>query len=190
MIRDVSATPKIADILASPLTFPVVQSAIGAALGVAAHKFVWPLTERIMKLLSPSTILSGPFGSLSLTAKILKAPLVCVLGPVIEEVVFRGNLQEILKGKFASFFVGQGFSNSAALKAARVASVFFTAIIFGLAHFANALRYWCNPMFFLPQVVATTILGFMFGAAKELTGELHMSTAMHASHNAVVWTLS
>ncbi len=174
---------EIKDVMVSPFS----QTLIGAGLGIAAHRAYMPLTERIVKFLCPSAVSLNPFSSLSLSDKIFLTPFICILGPALEEIMFRGSLQEILQEKFESFFIGQDFSDSAALTAARVASVFFTAIIFGLVHFTNAIFFWCNPILFLPQVVAATIMGLMFGLAKELTGELHMPIAMHVGNNTLAW---
>lgn len=54
-------------------------------------------------------------------------------------------------------------------------------------HFSNALVFWCNPILFLPQVVAATIMGLMFGLAKEFTGDLYMPIGMHMGNNTLAW---
>ena len=177
------ATQKIKDIVTSPLG----QTVIGFGLGMGAHRIYGPLTEKIVKALGVSAILPDPFRDLHLPYKIFLAPFVCVLGPILEEKMFRGDLQETLKDKFEFFYLNRGFSYSAANTAARVTSVLFGSIIFGLIHFTNAIVFWCNPVLFLPQVVAATIMGLIFGLAKELSGELDMPVAMHVGNNTLAW---
>jgi membrane protease YdiL (CAAX protease family) len=101
--------------------------------------------------------------------------------------MFRGDLQGALKDKLHSFYENIGFSNPDATIASRVTSVFFTSVIFGLLHFTNAIMFWCNPILFLPQVVAATTMGLMFSLAKEFSGELHMPIGMHIGNNTIAW---
>jgi len=169
------------------LTSPVGQGLIGFGFGVCAHKIYEPLTEEIVKFLGVSTILPDPFSDLGLGCKILLTPFICVLGPYLEEKMFREDLQGMLKDKFKSFYVHRGFSDSGANTAACVTSVFFSSVIFGLTHFSNAIVFWCNPVLFLPQVVAATIMGLILGLAKEFSGELHMHFGFHIGNNTLAW---
>ena len=178
-----TATQKIKD----AVTSPVGQGVIGFGLGVGAHKIYGPLTDKIVKFLGVSTILPDPFSGLGLDCKILLTPFICVLGPILEEKIFRGDLQGMLKDKLKSFYVNRGFSDSGANTAARVTSVFFASVVFGFIHFTNAIVFWCNPVLFLPQVVSTTIMGLIFGLAKEFSGELHMPFGMHIGNNTLAW---
>jgi len=178
-----ATTQKIKD----AVTSPVGQGVIGFGLGVGVHKIYGPLTEKIVKLLGVSTILPDPFSGLGLGCKILLTPFICVIGPILEEKMFRGDLQGALKNKLNSFYVNLGLSDSDANTASRVTSVFFASVIFGLIHFTNAIVFWCNPVLFLPQVVAATIMGLVFGLAKEFSGELHMPIGMHIGNNSLAW---
>jgi membrane protease YdiL (CAAX protease family) len=176
-------TKKIKDAVTSPIS----QGIVGFGLGLGVHRIYGPLTEKIVKALGISTIFSDPFSSLGLGHKILLMPLICILGPIIEEKIFRGCLQETLNDKLASFYVNRGFSASTAHTAARVTAVFFASVIFGFIHFTNAIAFWCNPILFLPQVVAATLMGLVFGLAKEFSGELHMPIGMHIGNNTLAW---
>ncbi len=176
-------TQKIKD----AVTSPVGQGVIGFGLGTGVHKIYGSLTEKTVKLLGVSTILPNPFTGLCLGFKILLIPFVCVIGPIEEEKMFRGDFQEDVKNKLNSFYVDLGLSDSDANTAARVTSIFFASVIFGLIHFSNAIVFWCNPVLFLPQVVAATIMGLVFGLAKEFSGELHMPIGMHIGNNSLVW---
>ena len=178
-----ATTQKIKD----AVTSPVGQGVIGFGLGVGVHKIYGPLTEKIVKLLGVSTILPDPFSGLGLGCKILLTPFICVIGPILEEKMFRGDLQGALKNKLNSFYVNLGLSDSDANTASRVTSVFFASVIFGIIHFTNAIVFWCNPVLFLPQVVAATIMGLVFGLAKEFSGELHMPIGMHIGNNSLAW---
>lgn len=163
------------------------QGIIGFVLGTGAHKIYMPLTDKIIKFLGVSTILSDPFNGLALNYKILASPLVCVVAPVLEEQMFRGDLQGMLKDKFKSFYLDKGYSDSVANTAAGVSSVFFASIAFGLMHFTNAIVFWCHPVAFVLQVVAATLMGIVFGLAKEFSGQLHMPLGMHIGNNTVAW---
>ncbi len=177
---DISEGQQNDDFLSSSLV-------IGLGLGAYAHKIYGPLTEKIVKILGVPTGLPDPFGGLDLLTKLVLTPFVCFLGPISEEQTFRGDLQGTLREKFESYFVNRGFSESTANIAARVTAIFFASVIFGLVHFMNAIVFWCNPILFLPQVVAATIMGLIFGLAKECAGNLDMPIGMHIGNNTLAW---
>lgn len=178
-----ATTQKIKDALISPIG----QGIMGFGLGVGVHQIYGPLTVKVVNFLGITAFPPDPFSRLGLRTKILISPVICVLGPIIEEKMFRGDIQEKLKARFKAFNLNRGFSDSAANTAARIASVFFGSILFGVIHFSNALLFWCNPYLFLPQVVAATIMGLLFGLAKEVTGDLHMPHGMHIGNNTFAW---
>ena len=165
------------------------QIVIGLGLGALMHKVYAPITNVLLKL-TPFTFVTGPgpFSSISLPAKILLTPLICIIGPIMEEKVFRGDMQDEITKAIESFYAKAAPTPQSANIAARVTSVFFTSIVFGLIHFSNALVFMCNPVVFLPQVIAATIMGLIFGIAKEFSGELHLPAAMHIGNNTLAWT--
>jgi membrane protease YdiL (CAAX protease family) len=179
-----ATTQKIKD----AVTSSIGQGVVGIGLGVCMHKIYAPLTEKILTLWGVE-ICSSPFLRLSRVSMILFSPLVCVIGPIIEEVSYRGDWPEFLQKKLKSFYINLDLSESCANTAARVTSVFFASLSFGLGHFFNAIVFWCNPVLFLPQVVAATIMGLVFSLAKELSGGLHMPIGMHIGNNTLVWVL-
>lgn len=179
-----STAKKIKDAVASRAG----QAIFGFGLGVASHKIYAPLTEKILKFIGVSATLPDPFLGLNLGVKILLIPFIAVLGPIWEEKMFRGDLQETLKDRLNSFYMNQGFSDSSAKDASRITSLFFSSVLFGLMHFTNAIVFWCNPVLFLPQVIATTIMGILFGLAKEFSGELYMPCGMHIGNNTLAMT--
>lgn len=178
-IFSTTTTQKIKD----AVTSPVGQVLIGFGLGLGLNRITVSLTEKIFKFSGVSTGLTDPFNDESLSDKILSIPSICILSPILEEIIFRGYLQGMLKDKFESFYVNRDFPDSRASNAARVTSVFFTSVIFGLLHFINAISFSCNPILFLPQVVNATIWGFIFGFGKELSGGLYIPLGMHIGNN-------
>ncbi len=174
---------KIKDVASSPL----FQGVVMFGLGAASYKIYMPLTEKIVKFLGVSAIPPDPFLNLHILDKIVMTPFVCVIGPIYEEIIFRGGLQNLLKEGFQNFYLNIGFSDQTANLTARITAVFFSSLIFGAIHFVNALVFMCNPVLFLPQVVAATLMGVMFGLAKEFSGELYLPIAMHIGNNTLAW---
>jgi len=184
----------------------VVQGAIGFGLGLQMYKFYGPLTEKTIRYLGkmpaslllpfvqPSkwmmaSVLSDPFMGLGLTTKILISPIVCVIGPILEETGFRGFLDRSLKDNTYTFYALKlGLSESIAEIASRISVVVISPIVFGLVHLTNALLFWCNPMLFLPQVIATIIMGVLFSLAREFTGDLYLPIGMHIGNNTLAWS--
>ena len=181
-----TAAQKIKDMATSP----VGQGIIGGVLGMGMPFICSPLTARIINALGVSTIAGLPYSNLSLGVKILLSPVICISSPINEEWLFRGGLQEMLNEAFQPFYTKLGFSDHAAMIASRVTSIFFASLVFGLVHFTNAFFFGCSPMVFLPQVVAATLLGIIFGLAKECTGGLAMPIGMHIGNNTLAWALS
>lgn len=170
---------KIKDVVSSP----VGQGVIGFGLGLGLYVIGNPLAEKITKALGVST----PFSDLDFAEKILAAPIMCVIAPIWEEVIFRGVLQDNLKDKLYYFYANHGLSDAHAKMAARVTSLFFGSIIFGLFHFTNALMFWCHPIHFLPQVIITIIAGVILGLAKEFSGDIYLPSGIHIGNNTLAW---
>lgn len=165
----------------------VGQWIIGLALGAAMCLIYSPLTEKIVQLLGFSANMPDPFAETGMIESILLTPFVCVIGPAMEEWQFRGAMQSALNKLFESMYLDWRVTDKQADILARITSVFFTSVVFGLVHFTNALVFDCNPILFLPQVIAATIMGLLFGAAKELTGNLDLPTSMHIGNNTLAW---
>lgn len=163
------------------------QIIIGLAIGAALCLIYAPLTDKIIQLMGGSSSMPDPFADMGMVKSVLLTPFVCVIGPILEEVQFRGMLQSGLNKIFESLFLDWRISDKQADLLARVTSVFFTSVIFGLVHFTNAIVFQCNPILFLPQVVAATLMGLLFGVAKEVTGSLELPSAMHIGNNTLAW---
>lgn len=163
---------------------PEGQFIIGLGIGIAIP-LAGLLIEHTFQSYGTTASTPDPFQDLGLGYKIALSPFVGIIGPILEELQFRGWLQD----KLTEFFKGvYGFSEDDSNLAARITSVFFTSVIFGLVHFSNAIVFQCDPMLFLPQVIFATIMGFALGTAKELTGGLSMPCGMHIGNNSMVWT--
>lgn len=131
--------------------------------------------------------ISDPFRTMNLGCKLLAGPFICIMGPIMEEVVFREQLPEKMKTPLFECYKTLGFNESSAKTCARITSVFLSAILFGLVHFTNAIFFCCSPYLFLPQVIAATIAGFTFGLANELSGDLVVPCGMHIGNNTLAW---
>lgn len=83
------------------------------------------------------------------------------LGPMFEELAFRGFLQPLLVRSLGV-----------------VAGVLVAAIPFGLLHFQEYGNSWRH-------VVLISLAGAAFGAVRQITGSTRASTLMHASYNAL-----
>lgn len=110
---------------------------------------------------------------------IFSSSYLIVITPILEEAFFRGFLQEKLKRVFTELFSSRFFG--------KVAAVFFTAVLFGLAHFLDAALSCGNMYLLIPKVIYTTIVGLTFGIAKECSG-LHLATGMHMGNNMIAWS--
>jgi membrane protease YdiL (CAAX protease family) len=102
---------------------------------------------------------------------------ICIVAPVIEEVIFRGFLQEKIRN--IQVLLGSTRIDSRIQKAVRVA---FQAIVFGLAHIHPA-QGALNGFIFL----FTGVLGAACGYLKEKTSTLWVPMAFHA-HNNISYT--
>ena len=130
----------------------VIIAGLLTAFGVALASTVMqtPTTENPMTqmLENPtSLILIGIFG--------------VTLGPLCEELAFRGFLQPLLVRSLGS-----------------LPGVLVAAIPFGLLHFQEYGNSWRH-------VVLISLAGAAFGAMREWTGSTRASTLMHASYNAL-----
>lgn len=89
---------------------PIGQGVIGFGLGLGLHKIYGPLTQKLLgAVVFGSGVTPDPFRTLGFGSKLLMAPYVCVLAPILEELMFRGGLQEGLKIAFESFYTQLGF---------------------------------------------------------------------------------
>jgi membrane protease YdiL (CAAX protease family) len=125
-------------------------TAIAVAILAAAIKT--PITENAMtKLLKDreSLILVSIFG--------------VTIGPLAEELVFRGFLQPLLVRSLGI-----------------AAGIVVTAIPFGMMHYWQYGRSWRH-------VVLIAAAGAAFGSVKQSTGSTKASTIMHAAYNAVLF---
>lgn len=130
----------------------VVIAGLLTAFGVSAFSLL---------LQTPST--SNPMTDLlqNHLSLILVAFFGITLGPLCEELAFRGFLQPLLVRSLGP-----------------VAGVLVAAIPFGLLHFQEYGNSWRH-------VVLISLAGAAFGAMRQVTGSTRASALMHASYNAL-----
>jgi len=166
----------------------LVDGAKGVFLiAIAGPTVLVSLKVKILNILGAEN-LPSPYLTMSTNHFIVMTPLILLISPIIEEIIFRGNLQETLRSELESFYANRFFSRfENATIAARVSSVFLTSVIFGLVHFGNAAEFWTNPTHFLSQVIYATAIGLLFSSAKDLSGGLSMPIGMHLTNNFMAW---
>jgi membrane protease YdiL (CAAX protease family) len=106
-----------------------------------------------------------------------------ITGAIVEEVVFRGIAQPILKEWF-KFLAKPFYHDQTTKKIATASAIVFTATAFGLLHFANSR----NPLVTLPQVINCIFFGIVYGIEKETVG-LAVPMGDHIAGNAVAFFL-
>lgn len=139
----------------APLRIPlllVVLAGLAAAFGVSMISFL---------LQTPTT--SNPMTEMLEDPKslVLIAIFGVTLGPLFEELAFRGFLQPLLVRSLGA-----------------VSGILVAAIPFGLLHFQEYGNSWRH-------VVLISLAGAAFGAMRQFTGSIKASTLMHASYNAL-----
>lgn len=97
-----------------------------------------------------------------------------IIGPILEEILFRENIQ--------SFFreVTHGWEVPEVVKKGAV--ILGTAVLFGLAHLSPHQNFQTN--FFV--VAQTFLMGTGYSLLREVTGNIVASSAAHMSHNTLV----
>lgn len=94
----------------------------------------------------------------------------CLLGPIFEEIGFRGCLDSFLQ----SCQINPSDAN------AKTARIIATSLLFGAAHLSEEQGYANIPIF-----AVTTFLGGVFHLLKEETGDIIAPCAAHATHNTI-----
>lgn len=163
----------------------------GTILGTGLHMIYAPITELVLRPFGVSLSLPDEYYNPGcLLGRVCSASSffdICIFAPVVEEVLFRGMLQPAVKTVAKYVFILLGANDEFAERFARIHAIVITAIAFGLMHFANAFAIGCSPMLFLPQVVATTVMGIFFGIAKEYTDSLSAPIGLHMGNNIVAY---
>jgi membrane protease YdiL (CAAX protease family) len=83
------------------------------------------------------------------------------LGPVIEELLFRGFLQPVLVDSFGVF-----------------AGILATSVVFGAMHLMQNAFLWQSG-------VLITLVGFVLGVVRHVSGSTRASAITHVSYNAL-----
>lgn len=164
-----------------------VQGVIGFGLGICLYEVIRPLTEKSIRWLGYDIDKNVYTKHLFFT--ILIAPLAVVIAPAMEEVFYRHQLFEGIKVKLWNQLISVGCQSTLALLVSQIGTLVLTSLIFGVAHFSNALLFLSNPANCLPQVIAASFMGFPLGIAKGVSG-LRMAIGMHAGYNSTSLALN
>ena len=173
---------------------PEGQIVIGFGLGLVLSTVTRPLTSRVVTALGLPAA-SSSFGEPKIPPLIILAilaylaPRICITGPITAENLFRETLQPSLIHDLQRRFFSLGLPDSIASVAARVTAVVLTSIAFAAIHIPMVAIHALlgNPVGACSLVVNAFCMGVILGLAKELTGELYMSKAMHITNNTKVW---
>lgn len=166
---------RIRDVLSSR------QGLIGTGLGASFGYFISPVYDSLYKAFELK-IEKDPFSSISSLLSL--SPLIVIMAPVIEELIFREKLyNNIEKGTF-DYCVSLNLSEPVTWLASKITALFLSSILFGVVHFSNALFFSVHPKFFLPQVIFATVMGFALGLAKEISKDMKMPIGIHLGNNA------
>lgn len=170
----------------SPFQQLLVKTAIGFMLGVTLMPVRFGIVFLVIscigrqKFFTLSEKSAPSYDDMDLSKMGL---LVCVVGPILEEVIFRGIVQPVIK--FTVKHLAQVMvSEETARKIATITAIGLTAIFFGLLHFDNH-AHW---LLALPQVINATFGGIVYGIEKEY-GTLAMPIAQHIANNTVAFCL-
>jgi membrane protease YdiL (CAAX protease family) len=121
---------------------------LAIAVGLLGAVLKTPMVDLPMKELLKGSLSLALFGVFSI-----------VIGPVMEELAFRGFLMPLLMRTFG-----------------REVGILFTAVPFGLLHGTQYGWHW-------QYVVLVGTAGLVFGIAREATGSTLASAALHSTYN-------
>lgn len=166
------------------ISSPLYQLALGYFLSPLASFFKSQATGAILNQ-SFSVIQSAQIDELY--SSILNMSSISITGPVIEEILFRGFLHDHLKEGFKSFYTFCSLSPELVDTLSKISTIFFSAVIFGMAHLINAYSLNCSFMTVYPQVVYATIGGLIYGSFKEYTQDIYLTIGLHVGNNVMAW---
>ena len=121
---------------------------LAIAIGLLGAVLKTPMVDLPMKELLKGPLSLALFGAFSI-----------VIGPVMEELAFRGFLMPLLMRTFG-----------------REVGILFTAVPFGLLHGTQYGWHW-------QYVVLVGLAGLVFGIAREVTRSTLASAALHSTYN-------
>lgn len=163
-----------------------VMLAAGLAFGVCYYQFNNFFIPKTMHALGLSYTRCEPLGEMSLPVVALYSPLVCLAGPLWEEIAFRGVVQKGLCNKLSHYYKNKGFSDPIIHLASRVTSIFLTSLFFAAMHLQNLPLAKDSASVYLQTAVAFKA-GLIMGLAKELSGGLSLPIGIHIGNNTAAW---
>lgn len=163
-----------------------VMIAAGLGFGMYFYQFNTSLAAKTINALGFPPTRPDPFGDVRVSSLALSSPFACLIGPVIEEIFFRGGVQEDLCNKLERVYKNKGFSDYMSNAASRVTSLFCTSAIFAGVHLLNA-PFAENQSTVYAQTIIAASAGLIIGLAKEFSGELSLPIGIHVGNNIAAW---
>lgn len=155
------------------VSFPIIDWAERSLINFMEYcNFDLSEPQEIMQLWNAINEL--PYKILCVLAKTLLLAYITIIGPIVEEFIFRESLHTGLKECF----------NDPDSLVNKVLRILFNGVLFGACHL-SPYQGWMN----LPIFLLTALLGCIFAMLRECTGDITASSIAHILHNSTVMTL-
>jgi membrane protease YdiL (CAAX protease family) len=131
--------------------------------------FVLVLISLMLQILFRTPDIQTPFSKMlgsGIASRIAIAAFGVTIGPVVEELLFRGFLQPVLVSALGVF-----------------PGILATSVLFGAMHLAQNADLW-------QAGVTITIAGFGFGVVRHISGSTRASSIVHVAYNSVPFLLT
>ena len=157
--------------LSVPVALPSLRELGYAAVGVVAAIAAAVVLSMLLTSLGllPSSVI-GETAAADPTYLLGLAALSIVVVAPVEEFVFRGVIQGRLRDRFGA-----------------VPGIAGASLLFGSLHLAN---YSGNPVAIVAGALMIAVVGSIFGALYERTGNLAVPVLVHATYNTILFGLS
>lgn len=171
--------------------FATTEGKIKTVVGLGLGMLYYPANKIILKHVAPivglsSSVRSDPFGERSLTSLVLHIPLACVIGPIMEECVYRGGIQDALSNALDRFRQIRDLSGPVSRIACLAANILFTTTIFSITHLTN-IPFSKEASEVYAQTITCFFGGIVLSAAKELSKNLLLPIGFHIGFNVHAW---
>jgi len=131
--------------------------------------FVLVLVSLLLQIILRTPEVETPFSKMldsGLASRIAIAVFGVTIGPVVEELLFRGFLQPVLVSAMGVF-----------------PGILVTSVLFGAMHLAQNADLW-------QAGVTITVAGFGFGVVRHISGSTRASSIVHVSYNVLPFLLT
>ena len=138
-------------------------------LGLVLTGFLLVLLSLFLQILLKTPDVQTPFSKMldsGLASRIAIAVFGVTVGPVVEELLFRGFLQPVLVSATGVF-----------------PGILATSVLFGAMHLAQNADLW-------QAGVTITVAGFGFGVVRHISGSTRSSAIVHVAYNVLPFLLT